>query len=200
MEKENRFIKLLMISVGKNENVLLYGFSSTTNQEPYTWRQRKVLKTNQSISTAILPFDEAEKFENELTEQGVLLTGTMSFSSPELVVRPTVLSNDGHMKESGPISDYMLLTELWNIRKEETFQKIKGALHADGKDLYRKVQSLFHWAEQECGVDFLRHGYRFGNFEHFQRPSAYGNFEIVTHKELGLKKTTIKKKLSFPKS
>lgn len=137
MEKENRFIKLLMISVEKNENVLLYGFSSATNQEPYTWRQRKVLKTNQSISTAILPFDEAEKFESELTEQGVLLTGTMSFSSPELVARPTVLSNDGHMKESGPISDYMLLTEFWNIRKEETF-------HADCKDLYRKIQSLFH--------------------------------------------------------
>lgn len=199
MKKENRFIKLLMISVGKNENVLLYGFSSATNQEPYTWRQRKVLKTKQSISTAILPFDEAEKFESELTEQGILLTGTMSFSSPELVARPTVLSNDGHMKESGPISDYMLVTELWNVRKEETFQKIKGALHADGKDLYQKVQSLFHWAEQECGVDFLRHGYRFGNFEHFQRPSAYGNFEIVTRKELGLKKTTIKKKTVFSK-
>ena len=31
MEKENRFIKLLMISADKNESVLLYGFSSATN-------------------------------------------------------------------------------------------------------------------------------------------------------------------------
>ena len=49
MEKENRFTKLLMISADKNESVLLYGFSSATNQEPYIWRQRKVPKTHQSV-------------------------------------------------------------------------------------------------------------------------------------------------------
>lgn len=199
MEKENRFIKLLLFSASKKENVLIYGFSAATKQEPYAWKQRKVPKTKQSICTAILTFDEAEKFESGLTEQGILLTGTMSFPSPELIVRPIVLSNDGHEEEPGPISDFMYLTELWNVRKEETFQKIKDALHTDGKELYRDVQSLLAWALQECGVDLLKHGYRFGNFEHFQRPSGYGNFEIVTHKELGLKKTTIKKKTVFSK-
>ena len=49
MEKENRFTKLLMISADKNESVLLYGFSSATNQEPYIWRQRKDPKTHQSV-------------------------------------------------------------------------------------------------------------------------------------------------------
>ena len=49
MEKENRFTKLLMISADKNESVLLYGFSSATNQEPYIWRPRKDPKTHQSV-------------------------------------------------------------------------------------------------------------------------------------------------------
>lgn len=59
MQGENRFIKLLLFSTAGGE-VLLYGFSSPTNQPFLTWKQREISKKHQSVLTAILPFHEAE--------------------------------------------------------------------------------------------------------------------------------------------
>ena len=62
MQGENRFIKLLLFSTAGGE-VLLYGFSSPTNQPFLTWKQREISKKHQSVLTAILPFHEAEKWQ-----------------------------------------------------------------------------------------------------------------------------------------
>lgn len=53
MQGENRFIKLLLFSTAGGE-VLLYGFSSPTNQPFLTWKQREISKKHQSVLTAIL--------------------------------------------------------------------------------------------------------------------------------------------------
>ena len=100
MQGENRFIKLLLFSTAGGE-VLLYGFSSPTNQPFLTWKQREISKKHQSVLTAILPFHEAEIFEKSLTQESTLSMAKITMKSPQLVIRPMVLVNDTHSRQHG---------------------------------------------------------------------------------------------------
>lgn len=192
MQGENRFIKLLLFSTTEGE-VLLYGFSSPTNQPFLPWKQREIWKKHQSVLTAILPFHEAEIFEKRLTQESTLSMAKITLKSPQLVIRPIVLVNDTHSRQHGPVVEYAYLKELWNVQKEALFQEILHAFGTDGKELYRDVQDLLQWCREECGIDFSLQGHRFGNFEHYQSPPLGTGFQILTHKELELKKVTIQK-------
>lgn len=192
MQGENRFIKLLLFSTTEGE-VLLYGFSSPTNQPFLPWKQRKISKKRQSVFTAILPLHEAEIFEKRLTQESTLSMAKITLKSPQLVIRPIVLVNDTHSRQHGPVVEYAYLKELWNVQKEALFQEILHAFGTDGKELYRDVQDLIQWCREECGIDFSSQGHRFGNFEHYQSSPLGTDFKILTHKELELKKVTIQK-------
>lgn len=192
MQGENRFIKLLLFSTTGGE-VLLYGFSSPTNQPFLSWKQSGISKKHQSVLTAILPFHEAEIFEKSLTQESTLSMAKITMKSPKLVIRPIVLVNDTHSRQHGPVVEYTHLKELWNVQKEGLFQEIIHAFGTDGKELYRDVQDLIQWCREECGIDFSSQGHRFGNFEHYQSSPLGTDFKILTHKELELKKVTIQK-------
>ena len=194
MQGENRFIKLLLFSTAGGE-VLLYGFSSPTNQPFLTWKQREISKIHQSVLTAILPFHEAEIFEKSLTQESTLSMAKITMKSPQLVIRPMVLVNDTHSRQHGPVVEYAYLKELWNVQKEALFQEILHSFGTDGKELYRDVQDLIQWCQEECGIDFSSQGHRFGNFEHYQSAPLGTGFKILTHKELELKKSTVYKGL-----
>lgn len=92
-----------------------------------------------------------------------------------------------------PVVEYAYLKELWNVQKEALFQEILHSFGTDGKELYRDVQDLIQWCQEECGIDFSSQGHRFGNFEHYQSAPLGTGFKILTHKELELKKVTIQK-------
>lgn len=64
----NYFIKLLMLSINDNDFVLLYGFSCTTNQEIYDWKESVGSKNNRYIYRAILNEDRCKSFFKSLTE------------------------------------------------------------------------------------------------------------------------------------
>lgn len=192
MQGKNRFIKLLLFSTTGGE-VLLYGFSSPTNQPFLSWKQSGISKKHQSVLTAILPFHEAEIFEKSLTQESTLSMAKITMKSPKLVIRPIVLVNDTHSRQHGPVVEYTHLKELWNVQKEGLFQEIVHAFGTDGKELYRDVQDLIQWCREECGIDFSSQGHRFGNFEHYQSSPLGTDFKILTHKELELKKVTIQK-------
>lgn len=192
MQGENRFIKLLLYSTTGGE-VLLYGFSSPTNQPFLSWKHSGISKKHQSVLTAILPFHEAEIFEKSLTQESTLSMAKITMKSPQLVIRPIVLVNDTHSRQHGPVVEYAHLKELWNVQKEGLFQEIIHAFGTDGKELYRDVQDLIQWCREECGIDFFSQGHRFGNFEHYQSSPLGTGFKIFTHKELELKKVTIQK-------
>lgn len=114
MQGENRFIKLLLFSTTEGE-VLLYGFSSPTNQPLLSWKQSGLSKKQQSVLTAILPFHEAEIFEKSLTQESTLSMAKITMKSPQLVIRPIVLVNDTHSRQRGPVVEYARLKELWNV-------------------------------------------------------------------------------------
>lgn len=197
MEIQNYFVKMLMFLIDGNNFILLYGFCSPTAQQPYPWKQRKIPKMRQSVWTAILSEKEAIDFSTALTQPGSISLGGKSFISPELLKRPMALSNDGQAATDGPIPEYRQILEFWNIHKREAFQKIQETFGTDGKELHQSIQELFIWAQEESGIDFFKNGCRFGNFE-FYKISVYADgFEIETHKEYGLTKTTIKKTRQF---
>lgn len=89
-----------------------------------------------------------------------------------------VLVNDTHSRQHGPVVEYAYLKELWNVQKEALFQEILHSFGTDGKELYRDVQDLIQWCQEECGIDFSSQGHRFGNFEHYQSAPLGTGFKI----------------------
>lgn len=194
----NTFIKLLMLGSDGKGFALLYGFCVPTEQPPRQWRFRDVKRSKQSVWSAILTQQDAALFFRELMQNGQIVLGKKSFTSPELVKRQAVLSNDGANHTDGPVSDFCHVSEYWNVHKGALFQNIKSSLCADGKELYLRIQRLLAWLKEECGIDFSKDGSRIGNLECFSVPLFEDVFEIETHKECGLKQTTILKRLPFP--
>lgn len=193
----NTFIKLLMLTNDDKGFVLLYGFCVPTEQPPYPWRFRDVKQSKQSVWSAILTQQDAALFFQELTQNGKIALGKKIFASPEFVKRQAVLSNDGVNHTTSPVSGFCHVSEYWNVHKNALFQDIKSALCADGKELYLRMQELLAWLKEECGIDFSKNGSRIGNLECFSFPLSEEFFKIETHKECGLKQTTILKQLSF---
>lgn len=192
MQEVNRFIKVLLFSTAEGE-VLLYGFSSLTKQPPLHWKHKAVSKKRQSVLTAILPLNEAETFEKSLTQEGSLSIGKVAMKSPQLVIRSNVLVNDTHSVQRAPITEYAHLEELWNVRKVDLVQEIIHAFGTNGNELYQDMNALIQWCQEECGIDFSSQGYRFGNFERYESAPMGKAFEILTYKDLGLRKITIQK-------
>lgn len=191
--QRNRFIKLLVFRTGEQSFLLLYGFSVPTSQNPRGWKNRRERKTRRHIWTAILNQEEAELFEQSLTtSEGLSLEG-LGAIAPELFRRDEVLSGDPLLDEPGPVTGLSRLTEFWNVEKAASFQQIQASFDSDGRQLLGDVQDLFGWVRQECGIDFLKGGSRFGNYERYDLPISEYSFEIQTSKELGLKTTVIKK-------
>lgn len=197
MNSNNYFIKLLMISTNEDDYLLLYGFCTATNQETYGWRQHIVPKTGQCIWKAILTEDECNDFLNKLIQSDRILIGEKSFSSPQLFKRSMVLFNDGLNENSGPIDKFRKLTEFWNINKTDLFNKVVQCIGKDGKELYQDIKQIFGWVKKESGIDFIKNGYRLGNFEYYHSSIHEDDFEIEVHKEYGLLKTTVTKKCEF---
>lgn len=192
----NYFIKLLTFSTSDNNSLLLYGFCSETNQGVYDWKEYNSSKKNRSIWKSILNEDECKLFLKRLTEPGELLLSNKSFTSPQLLKRSVVLSNDGLNERSGPIKEYRKLTEFWNTHKKDLYNKIIQEFERngiEGKELYYSTVELFDWVNQECGINMRTDGYRLGNFELYYPLKNEFNFKIVPHKEYGLLKTTVKK-------
>ena len=192
----NYFIKLLTFSTSDNNSLLLYGFCSATKQGVYDWKEYSSSKKNRSIWKSILNEDECKLFLKRLTEQGELLLSNKSFTSPQLLKRSVVLSNDGLNERSGPIKEYRKLTEFWNTHKKDLYNKIIQKFERngiEGKELYYSTVELFDWVNQECGINMRTNGYRLGNFEFYHPLKHKFDFIIEGHKECGLLKTTIKK-------
>lgn len=192
------FVKLLILCGKAQPPVLLYGFCSPAARRTYTWKtldkKSKLLK----VYTAILSEIEINDFTEALTRPGTISLGEFSFSSPQLVKRPEVLSNDSNTRSQGPISEYRRLIELWNVNKEDLFEKIESGFDETERNTYYSVKELLRWAKGECGIDFSENGWRLGNFE-FYEPSEYKDaFEVETYKKNHLTRTTIRKKHSFP--
>lgn len=193
IEKNHRFIKLLMFQTDECNFMLLYGFSSPTNQRPYPWRCRPVRKTHQYIWSAILTQAEAEQFEEKLTTEGTLILGTQRVASPQLIQRNAVLSGNALSEVPGPVSRFSCLTEFWNVQKRAIYEQLKIALALEGKALLRSLQDLFNWAKQECGIDFLEDGSRLGNYERYDLTGNELGLKIEIPKELKLQTTFIRK-------
>jgi len=191
----NTFIKLLILANDDKGFVLLYGFCVPTSQPPYPWKFRDVKQSKQSVWSAILTQPDAALFLQELTQNGQITLGMKTFASPEFVKRQVVLSNDGTNHTAGPVSGFCHVSEYWNIHKNTLFQDIKSTLCADGRELYLRMQELLVWLKEECGIDFSTNGSRIGNLECFSFTLSEDIFKIETHKECGLKQTTILKQL-----
>ncbi len=200
MSKINYFIKLLMFSTSDNNSLLLYGFCSATNQELYDWKKYGSSKNNRYIWKAILNADDCKSFLKKITEPGELFLSKKTFTSPQLLERSIVLSNDGVNEKAGPIREYRQVTEFWSTNKKGLYDKIIQEFKEnkiEGKELYFSTVELFNWVSEECGINMRTNGYRFGNFD-FYHPLKHGlDFIIESHKECGLLKTTVKKKRKF---
>ena len=196
----NYFIKLLMLLTNDNDFLLLYGFCSSTSQDTYDWKEYVGNKGNRYIWKAILKEDECKAFIKKLKEPGEILINKNKFTSPSLLERSIVLSNDSLNKKAGPIKEYRQVTEFWNTNKKYLYNKVirefekKGI---DGKEQYDAIIEMFDWVKEESGINIIDNGYRLGNFEFYHPSQNKYKFIIESHKELGLLKTTVKKIYDF---
>lgn len=200
MKEEYYFIKLIMLSRGESDLILLYGFAAPTVQKPYPWKHHNKKGMHGRIYKAILSEDEMRDFLNMLTRPGTIALGDKSFISPELIRRSETLSNDGSMRTSGPISKYRQVIEFWNVQKQQLFEKVKSIFCEDGRQLYNDVKELFSWVRGECGINILNNGWRFGNFELYKASEYMNAFKIEIEKEPAPTKTSIIKKQTFQNS
>lgn len=165
MDTRNRFIKLLTISVDK-QDLLLYGFSVPTEQAPRFWKKKRD-KRKLDVSSAILLPEEAEAFEQRLTGEDGIPLKDLTLPAPELVPRKSVLSYGTDWKAPTPVARLSCVHEFWNVQKEELVRQLQAALGSHGKTLYQDTRALLAQLQEECGVDFSQHGARLGNYEHY---------------------------------
>lgn len=200
MSDKNYFVKLLMLSEKNKDLLLLYGFSSPTSQEIISWKEYQGIKKTTSIWKAILKKNEYEDFIESLKRPGLIHLGNKQFSSPILFERPTVLTNDGMNINLGPIRKFRRVTEFWNIDKKDLYGKMILCLEErgiNGKEQYNIILELLDWLIKECGIDFKKNGFRFGNFESYHFIDHEDNFEIQVPPKNGLLKTSVRKKCVY---
>lgn len=191
MDTHNRFIKLLTISVDK-QDLLLYGFSVPTRQASRSWKKKRD-KRKLDVSSAILLPEEADAFEQRLSGENGIPMEDLTLPAPELVPRKPVLSYGTDCKAPAPVAQLCCVHELWNVQKEELFQQVQAALGSQGKALYQDTQALLAQLREECGVDFSRHGARLGNYEHYDDIPLCCPLEIHCDKESQGKRMLVEK-------
>lgn len=191
MDTHNRFIKLLTICVDK-QDLLLYGFSAPTRQASRSW-QKKRDKRKLDVSSAILPPEEAEAFEQHLTGEDGILLKDLTLLAPKLVPRKSALSYGTDWKTPTPVALLSCVHELWNIQKEELVRQLQTALGSQGKALYQDTQALLIQLKEECGVDFSRHGARLGNYERYDDIPLCCPLEVRCDKESQGKRMLVEK-------
>lgn len=200
MSDNNYFVKLLMFS-GKNKDLLLlYGFSSLTSQEIISWKEYQGINKTTSVWKAILEKNEYENFIESLKRPGLIDLGNKQFSSPILFERSTVLSNDAMNINPGPTCKFRRVTEFWNIDKKDLYRKMIRCIEErgiNGKEQYNIILELLDWLIKECGIDFKKNGFRFGNFESYHYIDHEDSFEIQVPQENGLLKTLVRKKGTY---
>lgn len=198
MNKQNFYIKMILIPMNHGDHLPLFGFCIPTPQEPMPWHALVGQKREKCVWRAILKSDELEAFLDSVTHPGTIrLNDKCSFSSPKWVKRPTVLSNDGQQRQSGPVIGFMRVDEYWNIHKAQTAKLLNSTLKdcPKAKALFGDTAGVLTWAKKECGIDFVKSGIQFGNFIHYKPPVLEDGFEIVIDKPSGLIKTTVSKKV-----
>lgn len=191
MDTRNRFIKLLTISVDK-QNLLLYGFSVPTEQAPRPWKKKKD-KRKLDVSSAILPLEEAKAFEQRLTGEDGISLKDLTLPTPELVPRKPVLSYGADWKAPTPVARLSCVHELWNVQKEELVRQLQAALGSQGRILYQDTRALLAQLREECGVDFSQHGARLGNYEHYDDLPLHCPLEVRCDKESQGKRMLVEK-------
>lgn len=191
MNNRNRFVKLLTISVDK-QDLLLYGFSVPTEQAPRPWKKKKD-KRKLVISSAILPPEKAETFEQCLAGEASIPLEDLLLSAPELVPRKPKLSYGTGWKLPAPVSQLSCVHEFWNTQKEELVQQLQTALGSQGKTFYKDIQTLFAQIREECGVDFSQHGARLGNYEHYDNVPLSCSLEVCCDKASEGKRMLVRK-------
>lgn len=191
MDNRNRFIKLLTISVDK-QDLLLYGFSVPTEQATCSWKKKRS-KQRLNVSFAILPPEEAETFEQNLAGEDSIHLKDLTLSAPELVPREPVLSYSTDWKAPAPVARLSCVHEFWSIQKEELVRQFQAALGSLEKALYQDTQALLVQLREECGVDFSRHGARLGNYEHYDDIPLRCPLEVRCDKESQGKRMLVEK-------
>lgn len=195
MNNCNRFIKLLTISANRQE-LLLYGFSVPTEQDLRPWKKKRD-KRKLGVSSAILPSEEAEAFEQRLTGENSIPLKDMTLPATELVPRKPVLSYGTDLKVPAPVSRLSCVHEFWNTQKEELVQQLQAALGSQGKALYQDIQTLLSQIREEGGVDFSQHGARLGNYEHYDSVPLSCPLEVSCDKASEGKRMLVRKPASW---
>lgn len=201
MGTDNRFIKLLTISIDKRE-LLLYGFSVSTKQEIRPWKKKKN-KSNKlklGIYFAILTQEEARHFEQCLIETEDIPLKDWTLIAPILTTRNSVLSYSNSWEKQGPISHLSCVHELWNTQKEVLIRQVHAGLGTLGKQLYLDMQELLAQLRMECGIDFSKNGSRFGNYERYDWPILVCDLKIHCIKESEGKQIVVQKPTEWNRS
>ena len=197
---EHRFFKLLLCSVSKTESVLLYGFSSDTDQPIFIWRDTPGALPPLHILCAVLSADEARQLESVLSSTHNLVLGKHILSSPGLVPRSPALSIEHDFPITRPADGVQSLVEYWNVSKQALFRQVCDALGGEGKALYRNIQSMACWVKNQSGIDLLKNGAAFGNFHHYQSVPGSGLFSAEYQKDSDLQHLVVSRKSPYPHS
>lgn len=188
MDTNNRFIKLLTITIDKKE-LLLYGFSACTKQETHPWKKKKN-KLCFNVCYAILPEVEAKRFEQCLTGTNDVPMGKMMLIGPFLALRPPVLNYINGWESSGPIYRLRYVSEFRNANKKELVERVTAAREASG-DLYWDIHNVLSRLKSECGIDFEKESVRFGNYERYDRLALKCSLCVKIDKESAEKRLTV---------
>ena len=167
-------------------------FLCPPGRPPRTWKKKRD-KRKLDVSSAILPPEEAEAFEQSLTGADGVHLKDLTLLAPELVSRNPVLSYDTDWKAPAPVSRLSCVHELWNVQKEELVRQLQAALGSQEKDLYQNTRALLVQLREECGVDFSQHGARLGNYEHYDDIPLSCHLEICCDKASQGKRMLVEK-------
>ncbi|MDE7398937.1 MAG: hypothetical protein K2N06_05350 [Oscillospiraceae bacterium] len=196
MDANNRFIKLLTISIGKQE-LILYGFSASTKQEPHPWKKKKN-KLRFNVCYSILPEEEAKRFEQCLTGTDDILMEKMTLIAPSLTVRTPVLNYINGWESSGPIYRLCYVSEFRNTKKKELIDRVTAVLKASGCS-YQDIHNFPSQLRTECGIDFKRNSSRFGSYERYDRPALECRLIVQVAENTTGKKVIVQKSAEWDK-
>lgn len=183
--------------------IILYGFSGQTEQSCYSWKTIKIDKKIPLVCFHTIWSDtQASSFEKNIQSESPYEIRDGVLVSSGLTPRPQALSN--HILEEHsewrPISGFYLVSEFWNTDKGQLFQIVERTLGGEGKALFEKTCNLFSLMLRECGVDFSREGWRFGNFEVYRKPKYQNGFKITVLKRNALQTTVVEKCIPIEES